>query len=103
MSHTQYKHIHYVRSSTKKAISKTDIYIIISTKGNKSSGKFKVESSDTHYTFQQPHQENEEEEQEQEEQSLDEIYSHIKGADVEASLIQSQLLWRYQQSSWQGR
>ena len=61
------------------------IHIIISTKGNKSSGKFKVERSDTHYTFQQPHQENEEEQQEQEELSLDEIYSQIKGADVSRS------------------
>lgn len=60
------------------------IHITISTKGYKSSGKFKVERSDTHYTFhfQQPCQENEEEEQEQEEQSLDEIYSQLKGVDV---------------------
>lgn len=44
-----------------------------------------VERSDTHYTFQQPRQENEEQEQEQEEQSLAEIYSQIKGADVSRS------------------
>ncbi|KAF3967915.1 hypothetical protein CMV_008136 [Castanea mollissima] len=61
------------------------IHITISTEGYKSSEKFKVERSDTHYTFQQPCQENEEEEQEQEEQSLDEIYSQLKGADVSRS------------------
>ncbi|KAL4627642.1 hypothetical protein ACB092_05G179800 [Castanea dentata] len=61
------------------------IHITISTKGYKSSGKLKVERSDTHYTFQQPCQENEEEEQEQEEQSPDEIYSQLKGADVSRS------------------